>query len=883
MATSFPYPESIHSKRPKTASVLKAFIHKRNPSEGSALSPTTSPNDVFVASPAFEDMPSPTDYTHHRALADIQRNQQTSSILAPYTTSQQEGLRPKTGIGGKGLHKKTLSAMSLKSLASPVKDYNKGTSIREKSPTKPKKTKSSTSLVGLLTRPRSSKNLKLDVELAQRNSKDKENQTPELSSPVPESTTRSPRPPIYSQFSSDMFTKQPLGGKFLEDQIDLYTPENYSPSKQRNFYNGPNTQPSLTNREGGSSRPHSTYLPSSFSIQDIQRKMSGENKNRCSVDIPRRQVSNEKKQSFDFRTSMDLRPRPSFQRSSTETSVASVKTSSSTRGSRVMAAVSNFTAKARGDSGGYTPAQTPTSANFGPDRPLHDRDIDAEFEAMLDRRNIPEHQRGKMRNLAKSMKKDFIKQDWAETAAAKSVRPASHGSDTSGENGKKEEVPEVKKKKRPRSRTFTLSRSTSKERPGDKDKKSEGVVGNKKSTESLNSGSKSLTSAGAQVAQNLIAKAKGQTPDDFVAYLRKVQKPELVEVGRLHKLRLLLRNETVAWTDNFVRQGGMEEIVGLLHRTMEVEWREEHEDALLHEVLLCLKALSTTALALQHLNIIQKTLFPALIHMLFDEEKKGPAEFTTRNIVTSLLFTYLKSATLSERATRARFLLSYLRDPEPSESQRPVDFVLDMRRQRPYRVWCKEVTNVTKEVFWIFLHNLNVIPRPDSRHAPERLNDLPPDLPYMIKHFPQELPPVPAAPYVGGVEWDATNYLASHLDIVNGCIASLPTLEERNQVREELRVSGWEKCMGSTLRLCKEKFYGGVHAGLRCWVAAAIEDDWETKDVRCGPSTDNRSPVRKNASPSKAAGALVESTPPKIDMKLSFAQNRTDNGGDAWL
>ncbi|ESZ99409.1 hypothetical protein SBOR_0171 [Sclerotinia borealis F-4128] len=881
MATSFPYPESVHSKRPKTASVLKAFIHKRTPSEGSTLSPANSPGDFFVASPAFEDMPSPTDYTHHRALADIQRNQQTSSILAPYTTSQ-EGLRPKTGIGGRGLHKKTLSALSLKSLASPAKDYSKGTSIRDKSPTKPKKTKSSTSLVGLLTRPKSSKNLKLDVELAQRNLKDKENCTPELSPPVTESDTRPPRPTIYSQFSSEMFTKQPLGGKFLEDQIDRYTPENYSPSKQRNFYNGPNTQPSLASREGGSIRPHSTYLPSSFSIQDIHRKFSGDSKNRSSIDIPRRQVSNEKNQSCDIRTSVDIRPRPSFQRSSTEISVASIKTASSTRGSRVMAAVSNFTAKARGDSGGYAPIQTPTSATFGPDRPLNDREIDAEFEAMLDRRNIPEHQRGKMRNLAKSMKKDFIKQDWAETAAAKVLRPSSHGSDTSGENRKTEEAQELKKKKRPRSRTFTLSRSTSKERPADKDKKSEGIVGNRKSTESLN-GTRSLTSAGAQVAQNLIAKAKGLTSDDFVAYMRKVRKPELVEVGRLHKLRLLLRNETVAWTDNFVRQGGMEEIVGLLHRTMEVEWREEHEDALLHEVLLCLKALSTTALALQHLNIIQKTLFPALLHMLFDEEKKGPAEFTTRNIVTSLLFTYLKSATLSERATRARFLLSYLRDPEPNESQRPVDFVLDMRRQRPYRVWCKEVTNVTKEVFWIFLHNLNVIPRPDSRHAPEPLNHLPPDLPYMIKHFPQELPPVPAAPYVGGVEWDATNYLASHLDIVNGCIASLPTLEERNQVRDELKVSGWEKCMGSTLRLCKEKFYGGVHAGLRCWVAAAMEDGWETKDVRCGPSADNRSPVRKTGSPKKVAGALVENSPPKIDMKLSFAQNRVDNGGDAWI
>jgi acyl-coenzyme A thioesterase PaaI-like protein len=94
-----------------------------------------------------------------------------------------------------------------------------------------------------------------------------------------------------------------------------------------------------------------------------------------------------------------------------------------------------------------------------------------------------------------------------------------------------------------------------------------------KSSESLKEGNKSLTASGAAVAQTLIAKAKGQLTDDFVSYMRKVRKPELVEVGKLHKLRLLLRNETVAWTDGFIRQGGMEEIVGLLHRTMEVEWR----------------------------------------------------------------------------------------------------------------------------------------------------------------------------------------------------------------------------------------------------------------------------------------------------------------------
>ena len=76
------------------------------------------------------------------------------------------------------------------------------------------------------------------------------------------------------------------------------------------------------------------------------------------------------------------------------------------------------------------------------------------------------------------------------------------------------------------------------------------------------------------------------------------------------------------------------------------------------------------------------------------------------------------------------------------------------------------------------------------------------------------------------------------MDLLNGLIASLPTKQERNSLREDLRVSGFEKMLGS-LRLCKEKFYGCVHDGLRTWVAAAAEDGWDVKDVRQGASSEN--------------------------------------------
>lgn len=244
--------------------------------------------------------------------------------------------------------------------------------------------------------------------------------------------------------------------------------------------------------------------------------------------------------------------------------------------------------------------------------------------------------------------------------------------------------------------------------------------------------------------------------------------------------------------------------------------------------------------------------------MLFDPEKKGPSEFTTRNIITSVMFTYIKSASAQDRPIRARTMLEHLRDPEPKEEDRPLGFVLEMRRERPYRVWCKEVVGVTKEVFWIFLHHLNVVHLPrekeielqkmqmrhmqpgvdtdtDSSRQPLTPSDSMGDEEYMRLHFPQERPPVPAAPYVGGVEWDATNYLASHLDLLNAIIACTPGRAGRNALREGLRVSGWERCMGGSMRLCKEKFYPGVHDALRTWVAAAADDGWAVRDVRHGP------------------------------------------------
>lgn len=234
--------------------------------------------------------------------------------------------------------------------------------------------------------------------------------------------------------------------------------------------------------------------------------------------------------------------------------------------------------------------------------------------------------------------------------------------------------------------------------------------------------------------------------------------------------------------------------------------------------------------------------------------------------------------------------MGYLRGPDKPEEAQPIPFVLEMRQPRPYRVWCNEVSGVSKEVFWIFLHHLNIIPLPkqDSVRTPRAEIRDPldseqsaPPAPtgsleasmstclaqsYAKRHFPGDRPPVPAAPYIGGVEWDATTYITSHLDLMNGLVASLPSKEERNALRGELKASGFEKVMGMTLRTCKEKFYCGVHSGLQSWVAAAVEDGWDIEYVRYGPTQEEIIAMSPKKSPKKSE------PPPKLELQVPDLQ-----------
>ncbi|KAF2036701.1 hypothetical protein EK21DRAFT_95933 [Setomelanomma holmii] len=879
MATPQSAAPAAGHRRNKSASVLKSIVsksHKRTPSDGLELKKNQPVAAPYMPASNFQTPLLPPDHPHSQMRVATRTENIPTNPPSP-RKNHETSSRPKS------LHKKTLSSVSLRSLANKEEKSKSKKSMDVRRPREediietPKKTKSSTNLAAMFGKGRSRDNKQSPVKQP----RDKENTTPPSSSNAP----MPPRTPIWAELSSTeplkeitTTSKVPLNDqrRSIEEEIALYTPQNYSPSKQRNFFDY--GQPSLQQRPIAKERPKSMVVPKTTSTTSILETFSRKKSNERA---PLSDTKGNEGRIKESASSKHMQPRPPMSRASTDTSrkddgsrSAAQPAVAAKKPNRVMAAVAAFNGKSR-------QMEAPSSPTK-----LDPKQIDAEFEEVL------------MRTLKLEVKADFVRMHKLDTPQA-SRAPSAHSSigesdgrptskpgltrsaksrDGSAEEERIESQTDKAgstKRERPRSRTFTFSRSdspTKKQKADSNERKASSKstpIPKSPSTRSL------VSNASDRSVSNGVKAVK---PDEFIKYLRKTPKPRDVEVGKLHKLRLLLRNETVDWVDNFIQEGGMTELVALLHRIMEIEWREDHEDTLLHELLRCLKGLCTTASALKQLNEISSTLYPALLAMLFDEEHKGPSEFTTRELIIEIIFAHISMAPESELESRATQLMKYLKDPVKEKESSTVPFILQMREPRPYQVWCKEMTNVTKEVFWIFIHHLHVIPIPPASKDTDKS--------YAKTHFPGQRAIVPAAPYVGGVEWDATNYLATHIDLLNGLIASLPTRDARNTFRQELKVSGFERLMGH-LRACNPKYYGAVHDSVKVWISAALADDWDVKPVRMGPGDGKSgvsSPVKQ--SPKKKAENAPQIMAPKLDLGLGFEKEIGVAGGlkdDDWI
>lgn len=241
-----------------------------------------------------------------------------------------------------GLHIKTKSSVSLKSMIvnekakmpkpkiSPVKQDVKSM----------KKSKSSTSLSALLSRPKSSKGSRPDDSPQK---KDKENRTP------PNSATAAP-PPIWAQFASQQnqewtrTTKISLNDRNdLTDEIALYTPRDYSPSKQRNFRDY--EQPTLSRKSEPRPRPKSAFISSGTPTNPYAGTLVGLRK--PSLERSRWYPENDGNARRSSSETKSSSRRPSLEYKDIKEDCSKPGVTMNKRGSRVMAAVAAFNGKSR--------------------------------------------------------------------------------------------------------------------------------------------------------------------------------------------------------------------------------------------------------------------------------------------------------------------------------------------------------------------------------------------------------------------------------------------------------------------------------------------------------------------------------------------------------
>ena len=238
--------------------MFSSKLHKRVQSAGGATS-----TDPYLANGGGTDCILPPDHPHRReqrALGERGPNPGSMSKPGPYPSSRNNP------TGGLGLHQKTKSVISLRSLlgekdktASPTKS----TFEEFAKPKKSKKTRSSTNLAALFKRSnRDGKNSTPGKELDKENAaliEDAENMPPVQSPAWPQFESSPARHSVSSRYASS-------ARRTLEEEVELYTPREYTPQSQRNFGN---FQPSLTKRPECRSRPKSDLVSSNpFLVRD---------------------------------------------------------------------------------------------------------------------------------------------------------------------------------------------------------------------------------------------------------------------------------------------------------------------------------------------------------------------------------------------------------------------------------------------------------------------------------------------------------------------------------------------------------------------------------------------------------------------------------------
>ena len=341
-------------------------------------------------------------------------------------------------------------------------------------------------------------------------------------------------------------------------------------------------------------------------------------------------------------------------------------------------------------------------------------------------------------------------------------------------------------------------------------------------------------SAAAIPMKSLRAGSLWTRPGQFSQYLQ--QEMTTIDIDRIHQLRILLRSESVLWVREFMEGGGIKALVRHAERWVGEGGGSMNSDRVLHELLLCVKAIT---------GIASECVSMVLLCKMGEFIKAGntPVDFAIKQTMVEIM----------DAVRYAGMLRDVLANEEEQLQQRTI--LPGALIARPYVLWCKEIRAVCDSVFWVFQYNANVI---GEENVEQQHNE-----PVTMTATARAINQVPAG-FRGGVEWEAMEYVAAHLRLINNLIRAATSTDNRNATRCAFRASGFEDIIRASLRKSNAKYYCGVWEEMERWVREAREDAYDVGTVVRAddhpPPAPPSSPRKKN----KRQKRTQDATPPLL-------------------
>ncbi|KAG8752387.1 hypothetical protein FRC11_008402 [Ceratobasidium sp. 423] len=389
-------------------------------------------------------------------------------------------------------------------------------------------------------------------------------------------------------------------------------------------------------------------------------------------------------------------------------------------------------------------------------------------------------------------------------------------------------------------------------------------------------------------------KAKGVERDiisaqKFGQILTNAKSVEL-DLETVKKLRIMLRNEAASWSEDFLRTGGYSALMSRLHELLDMEWREEsRDDPILHEILRCFKALSTSSIGCFALRSSAPTPFVQLVSLLYSDKK--PGDICSRQLIVELLLILFEiypppprtrgwsnssvpsTPTLAAppspppqytlpapHTTLYSLIRALLLTPAPLPSEcpsapiSPHAFIESLRTPRIYKTYLQELADICRDYFWVFCHPGNTIwalPRVDEVKV--------------------ERPRAPGG-MTGGVEFEAMTYMTTHLRLLNAIsrIAAdqqLPPSDEMSahKFHSDLFASGLERIL-ATARKASTAYYPTLHLEISRYIQhtqeARFELPWTLARMVGNPPSAMMKPAEGRSGSTSRSGTPAGPRPP---------------------